>query len=287
MGNKRINFGGFTWEKDHHNYDDSYSANIDNRFIATTWKFGSIHQAKVFIDYNFLIKGERKYSPFINHSDVGICLRPGKSMHEAMQICLDWISNYQQNGPSSPETILNKIWEHWTSFPKHNKPAVLDQLFFVGGGGYTWLDGALVEENPDDYLIIKNREQEDPSLFKALEACKRADELIKEIAIRNGEVPEDDMDTAKEKWWSCELYHFYRINDYSNISNIPDDIKPEWLDLAYEAATLLRDKSGLPSYQSKWYKNSPQSEEDQKYNRQRGAEIVKELEERFGKINKD
>lgn len=57
-----------------------------------------------------------------------------------------------------------------------------------------------------------------------------------------------------------------------------------WLVMAYEAALLLRDRSGVPKIKSKWLSFSQDDMLRQEKNRQIGAKVVKDLEERFPQL---
>ncbi len=58
-------------------YDNKYVCEF-GRFAATTWEFGSIHQCKVYIQYNLMIDGKKYISPGVDEN-VGICRTPGKT----------------------------------------------------------------------------------------------------------------------------------------------------------------------------------------------------------------
>lgn len=69
-------------------------------------------------------------------------------------------------------------------------------------------------------------------------------------------------------------------------SNDADDVKPEWLSLAYEAARLLRDRSGVPNLPKSRYETLSVSDDlkRQEDNRVLGAKLVADLERRFPQL---
>jgi hypothetical protein len=87
---KTIHRCGHVWNSNDTYYTNDWHTTVYERFHVSTWKFGSIHQSKVFIDYEHKIDGQVLNS-IKNDGSIGICLRPGKTMEEAMQIGLDWI----------------------------------------------------------------------------------------------------------------------------------------------------------------------------------------------------
>lgn len=270
---------GHVWTSNDSYYGDDWHTTVDERFHPMTWKFGSIHQSKVFVDYKHLIKGKESTAPKIE-GGLGICLRPGKTTKEAMQICLDWIEEFKQKGPSSVQEMFEESWDHWpTLYSKGNRISVIDYIFFVIGGGYSWVDGALMSTSPHDWMESRKN---DEAYQKTKQAAKDIRELLKQCKIDQGEEPEDDWDDVHEKIWRMDVFRFYPVSEnYSNICLVPDDVKPEWLSLAYEAALLLRDKSGVPDIKSKWYNNTEDDFKRQEENRKIGAIVVADLEKRF------
>jgi hypothetical protein len=284
---------GHIWSSNNTYYDDDWHTTIDERFHISTWKFGSIHQAKVFIDYNHLIDGKEPDSFKVDGS-VGICLRYGKTMEEAMRICLDYIEEFKKNGPPSVDQLFQDSWDHWpTLYVRGRREPVICQTFFTIGGGYTWVDGAVMCTSPHDYLESVREERKDEGMTKALEACEEVRKMSRERKLAKGEEL-DYWDYTREEQdemrWGQGVFNFYPASEgYSNVCLVPDDVKPEWLELAYEAAILLRDKSGVPKMpKSRWH-NEKSDEDDQKRqadNRVLGAKVVAELERRFPHVKK-
>lgn len=258
---KTIQYGGYAWTGDDHLY-----ATINDKLTASTWEFGDIHQAVVYVKYNHLIEGKKSDQFFVGDG-LGIGLRYGETREQAMQHCLDWIDQYQAKGVPTMEEAFQACYKYYPDlFP--GRAAVLDHWFFVGGNGYGWLDGSIVDTSPDDRGL-------EPS-----EYIKELSRFIKEAEDRLAELGRPIKKDPPGILWEKPPYAFYGVHRYSKICNVPDDVKPEWLALAYEAALLLRDHSGVPNINSK----RKFGEEDiarQEENRKIGADIVGQLERRF------
>lgn len=284
---------GHVWSSNETYYDNDWHTDVGDRFHATTWKFGNIHQAKVFVDYVHKMEGKDPDSPKVDMG-IGICLRYGKTMEEAMQICLDWIEEFKTKGPAGPQQVFEDSWDHWpTLYPRGNRIAVIGHLFFTIGGGYSWVDGAIMCTSPHDHLESRRREEKDEGLKKALKACEEVRKMVRERKLASGEefdyfdLTEEEKDQLR---WGQGVYQFYPASeDYSNVCLVPDDVKPEWLELAYEAALLLRDKSGVIKMPRSRF-DSDRSDIDevkrQEDNRALGAKVVAELERRFPYVKK-
>lgn len=264
----------YTWQKE----GNTWYTTVDARFVANTWRFGDIHQAKVLVDYDLKVDGKTFVSP-LSEPYVGICLRPGNTRDEAMKICLDFIEEYNSTIPVSVEDTIKFCAQHYSDiYP--NRASFIDHLFFTIGNGYDWLDGCLVNTSPHDHLELQSRKDRDKDLYEAMSAFKA---LMKETN-------KDYVDSGEKRRlrWEADVHEFYSVNkDYSNICQVPDDVKPDWLELAYEAALLLRDKSGVPNLKTEWYNTTEEdAQKRQQENRKIGAEMVAQLERRFPHVKK-
>lgn len=259
----------------------------EGRYAATTWEFGSIYQCKVFIKYEHTIDGKKHTSPGFD-DNIGICLTPGKTREEANKRVLDWIETFKKRGILSSNKLFKRCQKNYPSlFP--NRVSILEHLFFVSGNGYDWLDGCLIELSPSDHLEAKIMRKQD----------KNMDDLVARIKENGREarkllgIPEpdeekvDDEDSYRKKRAEVDLHMFYPVSkDYSNICQVPDDVQTHWLKISYEAAILLRDKSGIPDIKSKHHKPTERDVAQQARNSQIGAEVVAELERRFPHVLK-
>lgn len=259
----KIQYGDCAWTGDDHLY-----ATINDKLTASTWEFGDIHQAVVYVKYNHLIDGKKSDHFFDTIYGLSIDLHYGETREQAMQHCLDWIAQYQAKGVPTAEEAFQDCYKYYPDlFP--SRAAVLDHWFFVGGNGYGWLDGSIVDTSPDDRELGTS------------ECMKEMSRLIKEIEEQLAELGCPIEKDPPGILWENPPYAFYQPHKYSKICNVPDDVKPEWLALAYEAALLLRDHSGVPDIKSKRYNFGKEEVERQEENRKIGADIVRQLERRF------
>lgn len=226
---------GYKWDL----WDEVYSTQINERSSVSIWKYGNIHQCKVFINYP--IAGTR----------VGICLSPKDTQLSAMDRGITYAKEFDLKRTITVDETFNNCFKYWDSIFK-TRLDVIDHLFFVIGNGFEWLDGALINISPEDYLSSK----EDEKLISLLEKLG-----LKENKTRP--LQDDGLPIS-----------FYPVSKYcSNICKIPDDVQPDWLNLCKEAALALRDRSSS-------IKND-RSAAQQENNSIIGAEIIKELDRRF------
>lgn len=273
MAQKTLQLYGYTWKHD----GETWNTQVDGRFWVTTWPFGSIHQSKIYVDYDHKMDGKAPDSPIKGQGHVGICLEPGKTRNEAMKKGLAWVKQYQEKGTPSVKDEFDYCYKYYPDLFL-NRISIIDHLFFVIGGGHEWLDGAIVSTSPEQHLR-SNKYFDDLK-----ETLKETKKILKELRP----VPEEeDLDAYRAKHWTTGIYRFYPASkDYSNVCLVPDDVKPEWLELAYEAALLLRDKSGIPDIKSKWTSTDKHEIKRQEDNRELGIQVVSDLERRFPHVKK-
>lgn len=275
---------GVEWKSD--GFGDWYGSS--GRFSISIWRFGPRFQCKVFVKYP-----QAKEDP-----DIGLPI--SESRDEAMQRGVAWIKQFEENGPGSPDEVFSDCYNHYKSIYQY-RHQVIEQLFFVIGNGYDWLDGAIVSNSPYDHLEALHRQEdkwdaEEEEREKDWEALRaRFPELGESpIAARRrktiGPHPDDGRPLA-----------LYPVSEgYSNIFLVPDDVTDEWLQVAYEAAIMLRDRSSADAVQPRLDIRLPHDPElaalvkkeredraksdrvRQEQNRQAGVKIVKDLERRFG-----
>lgn len=257
------------------------------RFSAMTWEFGSIYQCKVFIQYEHMIEGKKHVSPGFN-DEIGICLTPGKTREEASKRALDWIETFQKRGILSSNKLFKKCQKEYPSlFP--NRISILSHLFFTGGNGYDWLDGCLIEVSPSSHLEMKAMRKQDRDMDDLMSRVRESGrEARKLLGIPEPDEEEvDDEASYRKKCAEADKHMFYPISkEYANICQVPDDVQTHWLKISYEAAILLRDKSGIPDIKSKHHKYTESDVKRQARNAEIGAEVVAELERRFPHVLK-
>lgn len=274
-----MKLGIYNWEKTD-SYDEKYICKI-GRFTATIWKFGDIHQCKVFIKYKHLIEG-KEYKSLQFDDQVGISLMYAKTRNEAMQRATDWIETFKKRGLLSSNKLFKKMEKNYpVLFPDRNR--ILSHLFFTIGNGYAWLDGGLIELSPSGHTEnkaqLKKFDEFEDIIRRAKESGKAA-RLLLGIAEEEEEL--DTREIYEEKVWKGDKLPFYPVSeDYSNICCVPDDVQGHWLKLAYESAILLRDKSGVPDIDSQHNSFPDDYAKRQEKNREIGAQVVADLERRF------
>lgn len=253
--------------------DNDWRVDISDKVYCITWQFGSIHQCKVMIKYN--------------DEEVGICLGHRSTRNAAMNHTIEWAEAFIKNGPPSREQVFNDCY---TQYPDTYKTHidVITRLFFVIGASYKWVDGAIMNCAPEDHLEYKRRKEQaksDPlkirtdNLFREIIAGEMASEIEKE-KLRKLLLDYEPSGQQRPLPDDGKVKAFYPVsNGYSNITIVPDDVRPEWLAIAYETAILLRDRSGISNSNGGLNK-----EEWQASNKEIGARVVNELEKRFPQL---
>lgn len=129
---------------------------------------------------------------------------------------------------------------------------LLHHLFFVNGNGYYWQDGELVSRDIDgDSPRRELSTKELMAEYHARRAKRQAhwaavyddmypEEHIKKMRALNMEVPKR-RDFIKEACTPTNTpIKLYPLSDYSLISRIPGNVKPDWLKAAKQAIALAR-----------------------------------------------
>lgn len=261
--------------------DAEWIAEFD-RFICTTWQFGSIHQCKIWVKYDTTIGGK----PFVagrstlGDNYVGMCRQGYKTRQLAMEKGVEWCEQYQKKGPLSVEKAFQQDMKHWSDLFHNNRIAWIDHQFFVIGNGADWLDGALIHTSVDS--VIESRRSM-RAMHRDMKKWQKEYAKINVTLEKHNIEPMEDvratMKKEREDYWNSGAYQFYPVSEeYSAVTRVPDDVRPDWLQLSYEAALLLRDKSGIPAT-SRY--NDDHDKKRQENNRKIGAEVVADIESRF------
>ena len=148
-------------------------------------------------------------------------------------------------------TIINAIMKHPllykdTNF-EYSKQKVLNQLFFVNGNGYEWVDGQLT----DGEELVYNSIPKDSFNTTMVEEPKDDD-------FMRGIYKELNINSNKIKLESYGALTIYPICEYAKILHLPDDIEPDWLFGAIEALLLAENyfdnpyQHCLDTYISDW-----------------------------------
>lgn len=251
---------GHVWKPD----GDGVATAVHGRFTVTTWRFGDIHQSKVFVDY------PKSRDPV--GTEVGICLRPGKTRKEAMQHGLAWVDTYiKAGGPEGPDTLFPKLYRDWRTIYR-TRLDIIDHIFFTIGNGYTWLDGGIIATSDEKPIRVKH--PKGAPEFATPEFFALEDHQLQHIIMQAA------MDAREEKMVVGPLpddgkpRHFYPICEYSDVLNTPEDVREDWLKVVYEAAVVLRDRQSI----------EPDGFHDSERcasNREHGRKVVEELEAKY------
>lgn len=286
-GKNTLNRSGYVWIPPERG-DGEWATTIDDKFVATTWKFGNIHQCKIFVKYEHRINGivGCTHSYAIGEDYQAICLGYGKTRDKAMQKMVDWIHDYQKAKPVKADTFIKQVQKNWPDL-YDNRMSVLEQLFFTIGGGYGWLDGAMFDITTQDY--DPPSKEETARLKKEIAQEKRRidklDKALKKYGVEKEKNQSDQREEDRELLWKADTYPFYPASEsYSKVCLVPDDVRPDWLKVAHEAALLLRDHSGVPDIKMSFLKFDKEDIKRQEENRKIGTKVVKELENRFPQL---
>ena len=236
---------GHIWRSTPCNPNDGWITDMTERVSVLTWQFGSVHQCKVYIKYDNM-----KPAPGFDN-DVGICLTAQPTSLAAMKHGVEWAMDFINGGVASVERMFADCYKHFPSLFR-TRVDVLDHIFFVIGNGYEWLDGAIVCTTPEDFVALPKREKQPwPESFKKLLETGSPDEdkglkdTVRSLMTSLYGAEEEEEQEQRPLPDDGGARVFYPVCDFSEIMRVPDDVRPEWLALAYEAAILLRDRSGV------------------------------------------
>lgn len=132
-----------------------------------------------------------------------------------------------------------------------NRLDVIEHMLFVIGNGYEWKNGELCTSSekvltiPDAVIDILNRNllYDNNNLLKIYESQGMQHKFFQSIINQVKDIfrlDERMNDSSRE-----EDRPFYTLSRYSDICNIPDDIKPDWLELIEEVLDNLKDNPDL------------------------------------------
>lgn len=246
-------------------WSDGVATVVNDRFEVVTWKFGSIHQSKVFIHYS-------KSKDPMDGPSIGMCLAPGKTREEAMRRGLDWVAQYK--GPDTPDELFPKLFRRWKTIYRR-RADIIDHLFFVIGNGYSWVDGGIVCTSDD------GDEEERPVKVPPPGSPEAYSDAFYDLPYPEQKVIQDYHYHLREEAMAVgPIYddgrarEFYPVCHYSAILLVPDDVRPEWLMVAYEAALMLRDRQARIPMRPE---DQPRCDLNIKY----GEKVVADLEAKY------
>lgn len=236
---------------------------IYDRYHVKVWPFGDIKQCAISIDNEFEAKPAR------------IGLEPSKRIDTAKRKGIKWVEEYHKNFKLKNKpfmTFLETEQDCFKYYPSlfETRNDVINQLFFVIGNGYDWLDGGLISGDQEPKLLPEERSKN--SLEKLLESFENFDKKYKDFEekYKDDDSLKDFFKKFKEvkiekEISSANKNDFYPICEYSKIVNIPNNITKDWLEVSWTAAKML--ENDIKKENRKWAKK-----------------IIQDLENRFGKI---
>ena len=142
------------------------------------------------------------------------------------------------------EDFLQFQFDFWyESYP--DRVSLLSYLFCCIGNGYEWVDGELKyiargcaknDERMDRYSLNKH-------VIKAQPYSLAIDIHNDRIALYKRMMNSDDERIRKRysKMYYDMTHHFKSLSkEYDLIYHVPDNIKPDWLDLCYEVVEYMK-----------------------------------------------
>lgn len=275
---------GRIWRTIPCNPTDGWITYLAEGVSVITWQFGDIHQCKVYIK-------EDDNDP----KEVGICLTAQDTCLAAMKHGVKWAEHYLRSEPPTVEEIISDCFKYYPRLYR-TRADVVNQLYFVIGNGYKWLRGAIVSSSPESRIEEWKRREDktDPDIIKRNKLFQKIidepgiSDKLKDSARRIIGIYKEDENIQRPLLDPGGPRSFYPVCKYSKVVNVPDNVRPDWLALSFEAATMLRDRSGPAAATDDPFPISEErkSEEakEQVSNRKIGAKIVDELIQRFPQL---
>lgn len=255
---------------------ETYFADFDYRIRMLTWPFGEIHQCKLLVRYNHAKVSYEGIGPA-----VGLGLEAQKSQRRAMRYLAQWASEVANRQPLTVRQFIRTQRRKWPRMFA-TEELLIQHVFMTIGNGYDWLDGEIVPNSFDSVeteasiktKFEKNLElklgEADKEINRTLRLLKKAGagDLVTGIQERHKRQADERKaeDAARKKWRGP----YHRVwPEWCLISEVPDDVLPDWLDWAYKAARLLRDDDAPGAL---------------KVNNTTGRQIIARLEHRFPRL---
>ncbi len=143
------------------------------------------------------------------------------------------------------ETVEDTVRATIIGSNRHNRFTIFNQMFFTNGNGYVWRNGCLQYGASPKHVLAN-------------------------ITDSDSRIPVD----LEEKMKCSTGQSIYPICKYAKICNVPDDVRPDWLDACFEALEMAIGMD--PDYVcTAGYKNSDMIKKAKK--------IKKELKKRFNR----
>jgi len=249
MANSPLKKYGYIW----HNENGFWTTKVDEKYEATAWEFGDRFQCVVQVTNLNDPKKEK----------VSLGLEMNDSLDKAMKHCLDFIETHRNTTPPNAEEMILKTHKDWPHLYKY-RHQLLNQIFFVGGNDYDWLDGRIVSNSPEEDhktwtmkqepIFEEETSKELISLVEDLLNSNPENEEIKDLAnnilcaAKSQQEHIKEQQTLKKKvpfkeGNSSSPINFSNISEYSKIWTVPTDITDDWLAICAEAILLLKQRN--------------------------------------------
>lgn len=276
-----LKYAGHVWHARSDNRE-GWETRISDRIVVRVAKFGAfktVYTSQVLVDYPL------SRDPF-EDKVVGISPEDNPTMYGAMKQALHLAKRIASQPLPGPEEFFKDAFEHWPTLCR-TRLDVIEHTFFTSGNGLAWLDGCIVDENPEAYIQARKMD-----LIQAQEASVRYQKLLELTEGKSTPELENLHQMIQRLMQAYEVppigplpdkgepRDFHRINKFSKIWCIPDDIRDDWLAVCYEAAKVLRDRTAVTSPQ--WQDDSSEKMTlREQAQRAWGVRIIEELQKRF------
>ncbi len=264
-----------------------YTGQYRTRFKIIVWRFGEIWQNGVEVDYP---AGRRPDPPWVT-------FEPQRTVRHAMQHARSWADLYEEHGPQS----YHDSWQlaaktYPTLFRADDDEAFLDHTFYVIGNGCAWLDGAVVPlsghlpEYPGDSIWNEHSPESTASEWERRRETMFGGALRELEKLVDGRTDDDELKQLLKRWRkedealpAKKTKVYPAAKEYSGLFLVPDDVRTDWLQAAYRAGLAYRDRALTYGVSGD---DDPRTQGGTQAYRQKhsamGAQVVQELEERFG-----
>ena len=143
-------------------------------------------------------------------------------------------------------TVEDTIKMKLVTGDESNRAMALNELFFTIGAGYKWVNGCII-------------------------CSMTPKKFLDNLPNSNIKQPKD----LEKRMKDMRISKCYPICEYSKVNQVPDDVKPDWLNAAFEALDMAINLNPTVKCEASGWKNSVIIEEAKK--------SKKSLEERFGR----
>lgn len=241
-----IKYLGVKWTKEKGESDLYIGYLDDGRFEMRTWTFGpKVHQARIDVLY------PKTRSEFVKHTGGRIRILPAdhpRSRRQAVRAMVEWVKRYKRDGPLPMREEWIRAFR-WFGSLYRTRFDFLNQVFIVGGNGYDWLDGHVVQHEQRGWLEARRRWYSHRKQMSELDAVmRRTDELLREADDLLGRGLPDLPPLPKRPAWDriapepddgAPLVKAL-LRTTTMLFEVPDDGKQPWVTAAYEYAKAMR-----------------------------------------------